>query len=57
MRDGLYQVCTNILCAGFVIENGELTECAPILRKNFGFWKTIAKRIEPRKYKVKTRKK
>jgi hypothetical protein len=45
MSDGLYRVVTNYLCAGFVIEHGTLVQCAPILRKNFVFWKTIAVRI------------
>lgn len=45
MSDGLYRVTTRYLCAGFVIENGKLIMCAPILRKKFSYWKTIAKRI------------
>ena len=32
MRDGLYHVLTPRLCAGFVVENGKVTRCAPILR-------------------------
>lgn len=42
MKDGLYQVTTNYLCAGFVIEGGKLTHCAPILLRNFLFYKTLA---------------
>lgn len=45
LRDGLYQVTTKYLCAGFVIKNGELKHCAPILRKKFDYWKTKAVRI------------
>lgn len=45
MIDGLYQVTTKYLCAGFVIEDGKITNIAPILRKRFNYWKTIAKRI------------
>jgi hypothetical protein len=45
MSDGLYQVTTAHLCAGFVIENGQVTACAPILRKRLSYWKTIAVRI------------
>ena len=45
MRDGLYQVTTNYLCAGFVVENGKITMCAPILVQRLAFWKTVAKRI------------
>lgn len=47
MTDGLYQVTTHYLCAGFVIEHGRVTVCAPILRKKLTYWKTIAVRIEP----------
>lgn len=45
MPDGLYQVTTKYLCAGFVIENGIVVACAPILRKNLIYWKTIAKKV------------
>lgn len=45
MPDGLYQVTTPYLCAGFVIEGGRVTSCAPILRKRLAYWMTIAKRI------------
>ena len=45
MADGLYQVMTSYLCAGFVIERGRLIMCAPILRKRLGYWKTVARRI------------
>lgn len=38
MQDGLYQVTTKWFCAGFVIEGGRVTLCAPILRKKFEFW-------------------
>jgi hypothetical protein len=45
LPDGVYQVVTPYLCAGFVIRNGKLENCAPILAKNFLFWKKLAKRI------------
>lgn len=45
MRNGLYQVTTSYLCAGFVIRNGKVVGCAPILRRKFSYWKTIAKRV------------
>ena len=45
MIDGVYQVTTKYFCAGFVIKNGKLVLCAPILRKKFDYWKTIARRI------------
>jgi hypothetical protein len=40
MKDGLYQVTTDRFCAGFVVERGTVTECAPILRKRINYWKT-----------------
>lgn len=46
MKDGLYQVTTPYLCAGFVIQGSQVTQCAPILRKKLEYWKTIAKLIE-----------
>ena len=45
MKSGLYRVIYKGICAGFIIKDGRLIECAPILRKRFDFWKTIAKRI------------
>lgn len=46
MKDGLYRVTYKGICAGFVVENGKITECAPILRRKIDFWKTIAKKVE-----------
>lgn len=40
MKDGLYQVTTSYLCAGFVVENGRVTLCAPILRNKLDYWIT-----------------
>jgi hypothetical protein len=40
--NGLYQVSTNSFVAGFVVEGGVVTECAPILRKKIEYWKTKA---------------
>lgn len=45
MKDGLYQVTTSYLCAGFIVKNGVIIHCAPILRKKIDYWKTIAKFI------------
>lgn len=47
MPDGLYQVTTPILCAGFVVRGGKVKrgECAPILRKRLAYWVTIAVRV------------
>ena len=33
---------TSYLCAGFVVERGEVTQCAPILRKKLDYWKRVA---------------
>jgi hypothetical protein len=43
MKDGLYRVMTNYLCAGFVVHNGKVIQCAPILRGKLEYWKTIAR--------------
>jgi hypothetical protein len=42
MADGLYRVVTSYLCAGFVVEGGKVTNCAPILRKRLAYWQTVA---------------
>ncbi len=47
MKDGLWQVTTPYLCAGFVIRDGALAECAPILRRNIGYWRKLAVWICP----------
>lgn len=43
--DGLYQVTTSYLCAGFTIAAGRVQWCAPILRKRLTYWQTVAKRV------------
>lgn len=43
MTDGLYQVTTMYLCAGFVVKDGKIVRCAPILKKRMSYWITIAK--------------
>ena len=45
IADGLYQVTTSYLCAGFVVANGKVARCAPILRRKLSYWITVAKRI------------
>lgn len=45
MKDGLYQITTPYLCAGFEVIQGKVTGCAPILRRKLDYWKTIAKRV------------
>jgi hypothetical protein len=42
MKDGLYRVVTNYLCAGFVIERGVLSKCAPIIRNKIDYRKSVA---------------
>lgn len=42
MYDGLYQVTTSYLCAGFVVQGGCVVKCAPILRERLTYWKTVA---------------
>jgi len=43
--DGLYRVTTPYLCAGFVVEHGRVTRCAPIVRKRLAYWLTRAQRV------------
>jgi hypothetical protein len=45
VKDGLYQVTTPYLCAGFIVSNGVVTHCAPILKPKLNYWVTIAKCI------------
>ncbi len=42
LKDGLYQVTTSYLCAGFIVVQGQIRWCAPILRKKLAYWKTVA---------------
>jgi hypothetical protein len=43
MKDGLYIVNHGTITAAFVVRDGEVTQCAPILRKKFNFFCSIAK--------------
>lgn len=45
MKDGLYQVITSYLCAGFIVKDGKIIHCAPILKKKINYWITKAKFI------------
>ena len=45
MKDGLYQVTYQNICAGFVVAEGKVSACAPLLRRNFSYWKTKAQLI------------
>lgn len=47
LQDGLYRVVTPYLCAGFVVEGGRVTRCAPILRKRLAYWTVQALLIGP----------
>lgn len=47
MSDGLYQVTYKGICAGFVIEQGQVAACAPVLWKRIQFWQTIALLVKP----------
>ena len=42
MTDGLYQVTVYNICAGFVVKEGKVIMCAPVLRKKLAHWLTIA---------------
>jgi hypothetical protein len=39
-------VTTPFLCAGFVIKDGQVVMCAPILRRKLGYWMTRAKKVD-----------
>ena len=43
MIDGLYVVNHGTICAAFVVRDGKVTTCAPVLRDKLDYWKTKAK--------------
>lgn len=45
--DGLYRVVVGNVVAGFVIKDGVIERCAPVLRRNFDRWLRYAERISP----------
>lgn len=45
LQDGLYQVTTDYLCAGFVIRHSFVIACAPILRAKLDYWFKVAVRV------------
>ena len=47
LRDGLYRIEHGGICAGFVIEDGRLAACAPILRKHIRSWVRLAVWLGP----------
>ena len=46
MSDGLYRGTTSYLGAGFVVHDGRVVACAPILRRKLGYWMTVAVRLD-----------
>ena len=46
MKDGLYRVQTSYLCAGFVMKDGKVVRCAPILNRKISYWQSIARRVK-----------
>lgn len=47
LRDGLWAVVQPKWIAGFVVEDGRVTMCAPILRRKLGWWATQARWVCP----------
>lgn len=45
--DGLYGVSTPYFSASYEVENGNVTRCAPILRRRLSYWQTIARYLGP----------
>jgi hypothetical protein len=45
MSDGIYQVSTARFTAGFVVENGNVVACAPILRRKLAYWMDRAEKV------------
>lgn len=45
LPDGVYQVTTSYLCAGFVVKQGMVVACAPILHPKISYWLTVARRV------------
>jgi hypothetical protein len=45
LRDGLYRVNTPYFCGGFIVKNGVVTWCAPILRKRLSYWMKYAEYV------------
>lgn len=45
LPDGLYAVVQPKWVAGFVIESGRVTMCAPILRRRLSYWMTVARAV------------
>lgn len=48
----MYRVDKPYFYAGFIVERGVVTRCAPILRKNLHHWVTVAVRLPDRPMKI-----
>jgi hypothetical protein len=46
LSDGTYRVTTATFVAGFVVENGVVVACAPILAKRLSYWMNRAEKVE-----------
>lgn len=47
LPDGLYEVTRSYMCAGFIVKDGLVTNCAPLLRRKLDYWTTQAVRTHP----------
>lgn len=47
LADGLYRVETPTFVAGFVIREGQVARCAPILARRLRYWLWQGKLVEP----------
>jgi hypothetical protein len=45
MKNGLYIVDRGNIYGAFVVRDGKVAQCAPILRKNIGFYMQIAQYV------------
>ena len=45
LEDGLYQVRTGTICAGFVVQGGRVIDCAPVLRRRLTYWMARARLV------------
>ena len=43
----MYQLTYGSICAGFVVEGGKVTACAPVLRKRIAYWRKVATWVGP----------
>jgi hypothetical protein len=44
--DGVYRVTTSYLCAGFVVVDEHVVDCAPILRRRLAYWVRVAELVD-----------